>query len=513
MSSLTSIRLHVKVPPLRVLEVEQHILLPHIFFAKLHEHHREHFSVRILGGPGEGKVVAFWQAMEGHPQMLGHPLLDRPDFARRCIPLGIHGDGVPVTGIGKSWGQSVDCYSWSSLLSSGSTMFTNWIVFCVYKSMAVNSLGRDTYGAFWRRLTWSLRALWAGTWPDRDDEGNMFPAGSIDRLRAGQPLAGGYYAVVWTIRSDLEALASSFQLNHPTSGSPCCLCRADSTNATPWTDFRRGGPWESTLWTNAAWGAVHLDCHPIFRLPGVGILAVYPDLMHVKHLGTDSYFYGSVLFFLICVHMAGTREENLVVVWSRVRTQYANNNTPHRFGSMLLSMFVPKAGKFPKLKGKAAEIRHLARPLMEVARGLLDLSRIEQRQILLALQCCADMEDLIDAHTDAFARPADAADNFQENVINFLAWETALHRRFLGGGYMIWHVTIKLHYMLHAAQYGRWLNPRLGWTYSGEDLMQRIKRMIRGSMHGTPARHVVSKVMKKYVRALSYTVFGAVPWR
>ena len=32
------------------------------------------------------------------------------------IPLRLHGDGTPVTGIGKQWGKLVDAYSIASLL-------------------------------------------------------------------------------------------------------------------------------------------------------------------------------------------------------------------------------------------------------------------------------------------------------------------------------------------------------------------------------------------------------------
>ena len=36
--------------------------------------------------------------------------------ATRVIPLRLHGDGTPVTGLGKQWGKLVDVYSLASLL-------------------------------------------------------------------------------------------------------------------------------------------------------------------------------------------------------------------------------------------------------------------------------------------------------------------------------------------------------------------------------------------------------------
>ena len=37
----------------------------------------------------------------------------------------------------------------------------------------------------------------------------------------------------------------------------------------------------------------------IFQLPGVGPLTVFPDIMHVKHMGTDAWFYGSASHVLV----------------------------------------------------------------------------------------------------------------------------------------------------------------------------------------------------------------------
>ena len=40
----------------------------------------------------------------------------REGFEDSCIPLRLHGDGTPVTGVGKQWGKMLDAYSLASLL-------------------------------------------------------------------------------------------------------------------------------------------------------------------------------------------------------------------------------------------------------------------------------------------------------------------------------------------------------------------------------------------------------------
>jgi hypothetical protein len=43
--------------------------------------------------------------METHPQMSSHPLRGRADYRQKAIPLSLHGDGVPVAGVGKAFIQ------------------------------------------------------------------------------------------------------------------------------------------------------------------------------------------------------------------------------------------------------------------------------------------------------------------------------------------------------------------------------------------------------------------------
>ena len=100
-------------------DLDQHILLPHELFAYMWHSQREAFNQFILGPPGH--IEGFWKAMEGNPQLAGHPIRLEDNFHKHTIPLSLHGDGVPITGVGKSWSKSCDIYSWNSLLGGGRT--------------------------------------------------------------------------------------------------------------------------------------------------------------------------------------------------------------------------------------------------------------------------------------------------------------------------------------------------------------------------------------------------------
>ena len=126
--------------------------------------------------------------------------------------------------------------------------------------------------------------------------------------------------------------------------------------------------------------------HAIFTLPGVSILTVGVDLMHIKHLGTDKYMYRSVLY-LLCFHVLSSSPlENLKVVAHDIRQYYKLHHTQVRYRYMnRLSMFMRKSG-CPCLRGKAAEVKHLGKALEASWRTHMRHDREIRQQIALMLK-------------------------------------------------------------------------------------------------------------------------------
>ena len=80
---------------------------------------------------------------------------------RRAIPIFFHGDGVPTTGVGKSWGKTLNVFDWGSLLARGATqqiVFWIWSVFAQVASPRAMRL-------FWKIMKWSFNALFSGKHP------------------------------------------------------------------------------------------------------------------------------------------------------------------------------------------------------------------------------------------------------------------------------------------------------------------------------------------------------------
>ena len=108
-SEPSSFSLPSKTKPDGSFETEdQHMFLPHVVFANLYEHYPETFKEKIC--PNSATLEHFWAAMARNPQLVDHPVTSIPDYNKFAIPISIHGDGVPVTGVGKAWSKSCDIF-------------------------------------------------------------------------------------------------------------------------------------------------------------------------------------------------------------------------------------------------------------------------------------------------------------------------------------------------------------------------------------------------------------------
>lgn len=234
-------------------------------------------------------------------------MVSRPRWQSLTVPVSVHGDATPVAGVGKAWTRLMDTYSWCSLLRSGATLDFTLIVYSVFVSL----LTRNSMDTAWRIARWSFEALASGLWPAHDPWGRSYSEhflGSPNAVRAGTQLAGGYSAVIWVIRGDLDYFAKSLHLRHHASSRPCswCPCNSSLGDAMAWNEFREEfAAWMQELWSNSEWRESHPDCHQLFKTSGVGLSTCYPDHMHTKSMGTDCYTYGSVLWLLVFHIMPG----------------------------------------------------------------------------------------------------------------------------------------------------------------------------------------------------------------
>ena len=80
---------------------------------------------------------------------------------KKTIPIMIHGDGTPTSGIGKSWGKSADFISWSSMLAFST--FSELVRYLVV-AMQAHLRNDKTLNRFFKKLHWSLHWLRLARW-------------------------------------------------------------------------------------------------------------------------------------------------------------------------------------------------------------------------------------------------------------------------------------------------------------------------------------------------------------
>ena len=134
-------------------------------------------------------------------------LTNKPNWMSRAHPLFFHIDAVPVVGVGKSWGKSLNVANWGSILAHGSTMEIVFLIWCYWMDTEAKNRTKKT---FFEKLKWSFDIVFDGLWPFADHNCTTYPAGSEEARRAGTPLVGSDmddypFGVIWQIKADLDA--------------------------------------------------------------------------------------------------------------------------------------------------------------------------------------------------------------------------------------------------------------------------------------------------------------------
>lgn len=172
-------RIHIPVPTLTKLpfscgDLLQGLLLPHEMFSALHHHYPSAWSKFVV--PSQERLESFWRTNSLHPSFAARNLDSRPEYRRFCVPLSLHGDDVPVVGVGKAWCALLTVFSWTSMCGLGSTKESQFFIWGCWEKLRKYNLddqAQDTLGSFFKVLVWSLQWLERGQWPDRDWQGKM----------------------------------------------------------------------------------------------------------------------------------------------------------------------------------------------------------------------------------------------------------------------------------------------------------------------------------------------------
>ena len=122
------------------------------------------------------------------------------------------------------------------------------------------------------------------------------------------------------------------------------------------------------------------------------------------------------------------------------------------------------------------------------------------------------MNELIDEYPSTLFRfSAEDFEKFKQMTWVYLRLYTALAKTFMNEGKLLFDITVKSHYMAHLMIQSEWLNPRLSWTFAGEDFMHIMKILAQSCVRGTQGPKVAAKMLAKYSLTLDLR-FQKVYW-
>ncbi|CAK0807567.1 unnamed protein product [Prorocentrum cordatum] len=473
------------------------MLCPHVLFGNMYKDYPHAFRKYIC--PEPEALEHFWNDVRDPSHYKTHPVRLRPGHARICVPITIHGDGAPITGVGKAWGRLLDAWPWQSLVALGSTDATQHVIAMLREAVQSSSNAGRALTYVFRKLRWSLQALWGGVWPETDEEGKAMPSGSPQ----GE-LAGGRYACVRGLLGDLDYFFQVLNMpNYNSAGNPCGWCPCNASTM-PWFDFRAGAEWVSRVYAVEEWrtsGAPH--ARPLLSAPGISIHSLMPDWMHIKHLGLDKRLYGSALHCLVHCTMSGTPDTNLITLRTEIWDVYKVSKTNSKFSRIKMTTFTIRLKG--NLRGKAAEVKHLGPILLEAWTKYMNPQVSLHAKIRLLLRLSVDLDREIDSlDPKRMCMPEAIRQDLLRRCHGFLVLWSEVQDFFANDeeqpDFELFHITIKAHFLLHCCLLP-W-NPRRVWCYRGEDLMQRRRKLAFACSKRCKPWQVGTKAIRKYTTAL-----------
>jgi hypothetical protein len=161
-------------------------------------------------------------------------------------------------------------------------------------------------------------------------------------------------------------------------------------------------------------------------------------------------------------------------------------------------MFTRK-NKTHKLRGKAAEIKYFAQVIFWLWERHMNPSLTLHKQILLLLKKNSQMEEMLATYKDSFALPDAEAMLFKQYAFDLAQLNNQISEHFMEEEEpYLFQVTSKTHMVLHCALLAKYINPRVVWCFSGEDMMKNVQLLAVSCVKGVQGPKAVNKMVSHY---------------
>ena len=323
--------------------------------------------------------------------------------------------------------------------------------------------------------------------------------------KAGRDLAGGFRGILLFLSGDMDYLSKTLEMPRwSRNENLCSLCRCTKRGPLSYLyNSLASAKWISEIWTASDWNAWpgRSPC-PIFELWWLTGVNVFLDYMHVKYLGADQYIFGSVMY-LICfvVLKEDNPKVNLAKVWGWIQEYYAQHKPTNRYRSLRkLTMFVRRKD-FPKLRGKAAEIKGFGPVILYLWKKVMDEEDKVHRMIRLLLTKNLELDTILDAHPTSmgyFCLPPTEAEKFKKTMFSVGQLHKQLSEHFTAKEIRVFNFTAKSHMLMHLGLLSKYIHPKLGWCFQGEGFMRTVQTLLQSCVRGNHAVQAMAKATVHY---------------
>ena len=340
-------------------------LLPSEFLRNLYMHSRSNHWQTILGG-ADGAAERHWLSWAHTDFVRKHPRITESRFPF-IIPIGMHGDGGAFSNQ-----ETINVFSWNSLLGCGDTSQTRFLFTLVKKSDIIDATMQAVLKIF-------------------ADEMNALSAAHESQL------FGSYSAVLAQVRGDWAFFCDTFHMPAWNSAVRMCwMCQASSTiDHLLWTNCCLDAGWRPTVFTNESFlefATLHGILVPIFLLMVVGfrLECFMVDSLHAVDLGFWCHVVGNIFWHLAVRRrvFGGTTQSSAISnLWDDLTLWYKRTKCPYRLQSKLTENNLRSKSGFPKLKAKAAQARKLAPYLLLLAETYFSNDSEEEKLMFAIVRC------------------------------------------------------------------------------------------------------------------------------
>lgn len=369
-----------------------------------------------------------------------------------CIPLGLHGDGVPFQR-GTHKNNSTEVFSWNFLCDNGGKryMYCNinkdWLCGC-------GCSGRCTFDALLHAFVDDIHHLAKGK----------------DKITG---LQLPFTALVLQLRGDWAYFANVLDVPNWNSCSMCWMCRASKSGYLDYKYTKATAPWRMTKYLGNEFleelASKGNNLSPLYLLPGFTMDMISVGVLHCLDLGVAQDILGNIFYDALHYLMEGnTAKDRVHQLFMRLKQFYKDYKIQNCLQALTLPM-IRVAHKAPKLKAKGAETRALAPFGAMLARELDQLWKSTYSK--LELQVALSLQQLY-----AVMRPGfwafEVCSASSRELATSMTKLNKLHPE-------CWQLKPKLHMVQELFEYQAKVlgNPRLFWEYDDESFLGTISKL------------------------------------